>query len=82
MYTPRFVADCNVQFANIVEVSILPGFDQLLLLFQMFACDQDDTAAPKLSVLQSKQYLSHPRYTQHSVRICWSKTMLSTLARS
>lgn len=36
MYTPRFVADCNVQFANIVEVSILPGFDQLLLLFQMF----------------------------------------------
>lgn len=78
MYTPRFVADCNVQFANIVEVSILPGFDQLLLLFQMFQCihgvchrcDQDDTAAPKLSVLQSKQYLNHPRYTQHSVRIC------------
>ena len=53
MYTPWFVVDCDVQFANIFEVSILPGFHQLLLLFQMLqrmhgVChrwDQDDTTA-------------------------------------
>ena len=38
MYTPRFVMDCDVQFASIFEVSILPGFHQLLLLFQMLQC--------------------------------------------
>lgn len=59
--------------------------------FQILQCihgvchrwDQDDTTAPNLSVLQSKQNLSDPRYTQQSDGIGQCEiTLLSTLARS